>query len=355
MECPFRRFIISQYFSGYTRHTAANTCLVFGYHASEKDVGDIYSELINILPQSIKDVINSGGFLDSQNGTHEEWLKHFGVFELYDFMSRRKKQLTDRPEYFKWMEDIIWINKLPDAQAIVNIFMFNGEPDHTISGVLSFKYKKKVGLEALRLHRELFWDCLSMDAKSAIYYCKSFQKPGLVLKCITTGGATIGPDEDLKDLISDMKEGEDWDGDDTRIVFHDMDYIKWKIGLPDAKVPDTKTFLEEVKKLAIFKFRETMHDTHSVESECKEGNNATFGDYKEIVTRKRNVEEVKVKKMKSYLDMFIKAEKSMPDKGEDSEKFFERVDQLELNFGDTKIAVATDDMNLFKDIAGDVR
>jgi hypothetical protein len=357
MECPFKKFIQAHYFAGQPVHNTIGICGIYGYLTTTGEVSKYYAEISDILPQALQDLMANGGHFDSTNDSHSQWLKHFGVFEVYDYMSRRKIKMDDTPAYFKWIEDILWMNKLPDVQTVVNILMFNGEPDHTISGIISFKYKRKVGVDALRLHRELFWNCLILDAKSALYYCKNFHSSALVIRQITSGTCVLNTSEELEKAITSIASGDEYgdDGNNVGVVFQDPEYIKWKIGVPDAKVPDTREFLEEVKKSSIFKFREASMISQSIEVEEKKGNNAALGDFNETITKKRNTEERRSRMMKEYLDMFIKAEKAMPEKKDDTENFFQRLDQLEMNFGGERLAVATDQKDLFADIVGDVR
>ena len=94
--------------------------------------------------------------------------------------------------------------------------------------------------------------------------------------------------------------------------------------------------------------------TQSVETECEDGHDDRLGEFEHKKIKHRNVEEQKAKMAKHWVDLYLKAESSMPDGGAKSEDFFKQMKQLTLNFEDDKLARIDDMPDVMKDITGDM-
>ena len=341
---PFKKFIIT--FLLFNKNTTfiIEKLKGFGYYITEQQIVDILNEIKSVLPQPLIELIDSKGIFDSANETHAQWLKQFGIFEFYDFILRRDSE-KNPPKYFEWCENCLWIHNYKDIMCLINILLFNNEPFEEISNIISFKYKKKIGLECLTFYKETFWNTENISAKDALEYCLPFKNNTLIVRKLRSGDSEISmPDE------SD-------NGSDVPFTFHDTGYIKWKIGYREVNVPTAKDFLSQVKKDSYFKYYETMNMTRSVESEEESGDNEKFGVFNKTLTIKKNVEEQRVKMAKGWMDMFLKANEAMPENGADTKGFFEKMAQLELDFVETeeeKIMRIEDAPEILEDIKGDL-
>lgn len=341
---PFKKFIIT--FLLFNKNTSfiIEKLKGFGYHVSEKDIVDILNELRVILPPNIVEIIDTRGVLDSTDPTHIEWLKHLGVFEFYDFILRRDNE-KNPPKYFNWCQDCLWIHSYKDIMCLVNILLFNEEKHEEISDIISFKYKKKIGLDCLSLYKETFWETNNLTAKEVVEYCLPFKDSALIVRKMRSGATELHVPE----------EGSD--GSDVPVTFHNTNYIKWKIGYKKIEVPTAKDFLTQIKTDSYFKYYEAMNMTKSIESEEEAGDNEKMGAFNRTLVVKKNVEEQRVKIAKNWLDIFLKANEAMPENGADTKGFFEKMQQLELDFGDVeveKIARISDMPEVLEDIKGDM-
>ena len=350
-RAPFEKFIVMMLFFNKDAPSVVKKLSSFGYQVSEEEVLSIGKELRDTLPPSIQDIIFHDQLLNPDDPTHHQWLDHYGIHEYYDYTIRGKKNLQDPPPYFKWCEDGLWAHQYRDVMTIINIFLFNGEPLDSISDIVMFKFKRKVGIQALTIYKNVFWNCDSITAKEAFEYCIPFRNNSVIVKQIRDG---------LTQVKTPFQDDEVEDGSDVPFTFHSSEYLKWKIGYKNVKIPETKDFLESVKNDSYFKYYESMNMVQSVESESEdeEGSNEKLGSFDRHIVRKRrrNVEEQKAKMAKNWLELYIRADKSIPAGGEtDAGEFFKRIQQLELNFGDEeKIATAESIPQLFEDIKGDM-
>ena len=341
---PFKKFIIALLFCGKDVNGIADKLKTFHYSVTPQVVSKIFDEVRAVLPDTIRDLINAAGVLRPDDEQHAEWLKHFGVFEIYDHIMRSAKNVDDPPNYFKWCDDCVWIHTYQDVMSIVNIFLFNDEPVDTISDVLIVKFKRKVGVDALDLYKNVFWDTTNLSAKEALKYCIPFTNNALIIRQFRSG---LGSEIEMTGGPASH------DGCEVPVHFHDMDYIKWKIGYK-VEAPKPKDFLEKVQSDAQYKYYEAMNMTQSIEVEEETGSNE-MGGFDSTKTKRRNVEEMRANAAKKWLDMFIKAKEHMPDDRSDSDDFFKKMNQLELGFDDCKeqIANISDLPDVMEDIAGD--
>jgi hypothetical protein len=313
----------------------------FDLNASDEDLKPIYDEIMAILPPAIKPKFETMTKFDQANEAEASWLKQFNLFEFYDFVLRRQVQMAERPDYFKWCNDCLWIVSDKDVMALVNIFMFNNEPPESISDIISFRYRKKLGMETLSLYKSMFWDTSAMNAKDAIYFYEPFRKNTMIIRTIR-GGTEFEKADDPSN-----------DGSDVAVTFHESDYIKWKIGYKKVTVPGPDAFLDKVMQDSYFKYYEAMNMLQSIEEETKDGNNDEFGHYDEIKKIKRNVEEQRAKAAKVWLDMFLRAKKYKSD-GAAEDDMVKRIKALTIEFDEEKLTQIDEHDDIKDDIRKDM-
>ena len=336
-KIPFERFIIALLLSNKSIPFIVEKLKSFHYHITDAEVSEVFDDMRSILPPSITEHINAGNPLDLSNETHVQWLKQLNVFEAYDCMHGK---YTEKPPYFKWMDDIIWAHTYEDVMTLINIFMFNGEPKESISNIITFKYRRKIGAEALAMYESLFWNSANITAKEAMYHCEPFRTNTVIVRKLRNGNTEIETIDD--DAIA---------GSDVSFLFYDNNYIKWKIGYKDVKIPTSKEFFESVKKDSYFKYQESMNMTQSVDVLDEDGNNDKLGAFNLHRISRKNVEEQKAKLVKQWLDIYLTANESAPE-GEEKEEFFKQLGQVSLDFNDDEVIV---DINNAKDILNDIK
>jgi hypothetical protein len=342
---PFKRFILSFLLLNKSISFVVGKLKEFGYFIEDKEVSQIFDELRNTLPPSITDLINAGGVMDIANETHIQWLKHFDILEFYDFILRRDKE-QNPPDYFKWCNDCLWAHSYQDVMCLINILLFNEEHIDEISKIVMFKYKKKMGVETLSLYKKMFWDTDCLTAKEALQYCLPFRQNTLIISKLRSGNTEIS-------LMDDSSNN----GSDLPVTFHDTNYIKWKVGYREINAPTVRDFVEQVKKDSYFKYYEAMNMTQSIDVEEENGTNDEFGAFDKTLTKKRNTEEQRAKLAKHWLDIFLKANEAVPVGTSETKDFFEKMQQVELDFGepdDEKIARIEDSPHILADIKGDI-
>lgn len=340
-KIPFEKFIITFLILNKDLEYIVGTLKEFHYHITPDEITEIFDSIRKILPQKIKERIENGFVFKLDNEEEVQWLKHFEIYEFYDFLIRKDKLDIEPPPYFKWIRDILWAHKHMDIMALINILIFNQEDLESISNIVQFKYKKKIAKEALAWHMRMLWDCRLISAKEALYHCIPFRKNAMIVRNIRSSGEAV---------ISQLESN---DGSDVPFTFHDSGYIKWKIGY-EVKVPNIRTFLDKVKTDSYFKYYEAMNMVQSVEIEEEMGSNEKLGAFDSTKTKRRNVEEHKARAAKHWMDLFVKADKSMPVEGADDKDFFQKMDQVELGFDEEKLVQITENPEILKDIKGDM-
>lgn len=345
-KVPFEKFIITFLLLNKDIPYIIGKLKEFGYHIEEEEVVDIFNELKDTLPKSVRNDVEDRVFFKFENEAHAKWLEHYGVAEFYDFLRRKDDNLKDPPKYFRWIRLCLWIHNYQEIMSLVNILLFNGDELEGISDVVMFKYKKKIGIEALGMYMRIFWNPTEVSAKEALYHCLPFRKNTLILRRMRHSG---------HEQIAQLENPEENDGSDVELIFHDANYIKWKIGYRKIAVPDVKHFLDGVKTDSYYKYYEAMNMTQSAEYEEEEGVSGELGAFNKKKTRRRNVEEQKAKQAKHWMDLFVKAEKAMPQGEEGDGDFFDKMDALSLDFDDAdeKLISAEEVPDLLDDIRSD--
>lgn len=340
-KVPFEKFIVALLLSSKSIPFIVEKLKSFHYHITDSEISEIFDDIRTVLPESLRNLINSGNAFDLGNDTHVQWLKQLNVYEIYDYM--HGKYESEKPPYFKWLDDIIWAHTYEDVMTLINIFLFNGEAKASISNIISFKYRRKMAEDALILYEMVFWNSSSMTSKEAMYHCVPFRTNTVVVRKLRTGEAEIGSFDESSDM-----------GSDVGFLFHDNNYIKWKIGYKEVEVPTAKDFLDSVKKDSYFKYYESMNMTQSIETFDEDGTNDKIGNYEAHKVSRKNVEEQKVKLARLWLNIYLKASESAPEEVE-KEKFFEELGQVALDFhDDEKIMDISQSKEMLEDIKGDM-
>jgi len=346
-KIPFKKFVITLLFCGKTVEEVISKLRTFNYEIESEEVQSIFSDMRDVMPDKINETIEMRGLLQIDDPQHAEWLKHFDIFEIYDYIIRGPKNIDDPPNYFKWCEDCVWAHTHKDVMSLINIFLFNEEEVDSISEIIMVKYKKKIGVDALRLYQSIFWDTQNLSAKDAHKYCVPFRNNSLIIRQFRSGSSEI----EVRD-----RNGDAHDGCEVPFNFHESDYIKWKIGYT-VKAPTPADFLQKVQTDSVFKYYEVMNMAQSIEIEESSGSNDIVGAFENTKSKRRNVEEMRVRLAKEWMKLYIRAKENMPDSGNNSDDFFAKMRAIELNFEDCNEQIAhIDDMPDVKDdIAGDAQ
>jgi hypothetical protein len=331
MRAPFYKYIINSIFLNKDIQYICDDLAKKHLIVSAEEVGEVYRELLDTSSDSITEKLKEKEFLDLENENHIDVLKHYGVYEFY----------TRQNE--KWIDDVKWILKYQDVQLLVSIFMFNEDDISMISSVLKFKYGKKIGVDALKMFQSMFWDTSSISAKEAANYFRVLRNSTYILRLLEDGTTEVE--------YAEFHNQENCNGTSQSFTVMESGYVKWKLGYrDDLKVPSTKTFLESVKTDSMYKYQEALHMTRSVEMAKDEGEGLE-GPVNMTHTRRSNTEKDRAKLMKDYLDMFIKADGSMPDEaGEEEANFFKNLKQVSMTFEQEKIASIADNKQMLLDI-----
>jgi len=346
-KVPFKRFITAYLFFGNEIPYITENLKKFGYNISDEMVSEIFGDIRNTLPNKYREMIEQGRVFNVTDSGHIQWLKQFDIFEFYDYTIRRDEKIEDPPEYFKWCKDCMWVHGHKDVMTLINILLFNDEPLDEISKIVMFKYRKKIGVDALELYQKMFWETEGMTAKEAYFFCMPLRRSALVVRQLRSGGSEI--------TVNSQAADTEHDGSDVPVTFHDTKYIKWKIGYRDVQVPTPRDFMEAVKKDSYYKYYESMNMTQSVEYEEEEGQDDRLGEFQHRRSRYRNVEEQRAKMAKHWVDLYLKAEKSIPESGESGEEFFQHMRQMQFEFEDDEKMARIEDMpEVLEDIKGDM-
>ena len=341
---PFKRLVQAYLFYGERLPKIIERVSGFEFECTELDLEPIVQSCLDPLPDVLSQKFQNCQPLNPYTSEIEkQWLEQLGLYEFYDFIMRRKQTVEEIPPYFKWFNDCLWILAHREITCLVNILMFNGDALDVISDVISCKYKKKIGIEALERYRSIFWDTSAMDAKDAMYFYKPFRGNALIVR-------------DMPSEASSEIEGYNSsnDGMDTAIAFHDSNYIKWKVGYKKFEVPTADDFLEQVKKDSYFKYYESMSMIRSVQEESEDGMNDKIGQFS--VTRKlrRNVEEQKIKAAKAWFDLYLRAHRGKKPETLGDEDIFKKMNSLAMTFDSEKLINVEDNPEMLQDIREDL-
>ena len=233
-------------------------------------------------------------------------------------------------------------------QIIPNDFVSKHLGKSNISSVIQFKYHKKISVDALSLYKSIYWDTSSISSKEAVLSCIPLRNSSYIVKRLEDGSAEV------THAASTMPESDNGFVGDISIM--DSKYIKWKIGYKeDIKVPTTKSFMEDVKMDSYMKYKEALYMAKSIEASTDNGEGPE-GPINVTRIKRKNVESERMRLMKGYLDMFIRADEKMPDETTEEEaNFFNNLQQVNMRFiDDDKIMDAKEVENLLDDIAGDM-
>lgn len=350
---PCLRFIIAMLLRGKRPEFISNKLKQFRYSATPDEIQRVFMDLKSIASKNLLETLESGESISLSDEAHAGYAKEMGVYEYIEFIEFKQslsketlneKDLDGKKPYYKWFEDILWIHRYPDILVLVNTFIFNEESMDEISAIISFKYKKKISVDALNLHKRIFWDITHCSAKEVILRCIPFREDSTVIKTLVTG------EQD----VTLYKQEHKHNGMDINVVFHPSDYIKWKIGYKKITPPSPRDFVEAVKTDSYFKYYESLNMSDCVEYSHTDMSGGEFGAGESTAYHYKNIEEQRAKLAKHWFDMYIKAHKALPPERESDESFFDKLDQYSLSFEDEKITRAEDVKGLMDDVREDL-
>lgn len=345
MKSPFYKYVICMILSNKNVGDISRLASKRHFIIKEDEVNNIYQDLLSISSDKLVDKLKKKILLDPDDKSDSDIMDYYGVREMY--MNFNYPSQCKEEKFPKWLDDIDWLCKYYDVQTITNIFLFNGEPLDMISSVLQFKYRKKIGIETLKLYKSMFWDVDNISAKEAALYYPTLRNSTYIVRMLTDGYAEVEHAE--------FNSPEEQNGLTTSFAVMESSYIKWKIGYKDVAVPSTKDFLESVKTDAMYKYQESLNMVRSQDVQTENGE-LVEGNVNVNRTNKRNTERERATLMKGYLDMFIKADGALPeDTSKEEASFFKNLQQIKMEFAnDEKIVSIDDDKQMLEDIKGDM-
>ncbi len=305
---PFKRFVIAQLFLGREPDEIRQKLYKFGYVVENKEISDIYDDIKSVAPPSIIEHLNAKRVVTLAVG--EDWFKHYGVLEYMEFVEEREHQDA--------ISNVLWLHNDRIVCTLANALLFNEEDSASVAAVIKFKYKKNISQKSIDIHRSLFWDTSSISGIEAVKMYRHFDGNSLVV--------IPGDHEESHDGISES------------IIFRDNEYIKWKIGYRELKVPSSKDFLNQVKIDSSFMYEEAKLMTRSVTRSHSEGNNVDEEGNPVNIDNTTwsygNVTQAKLNTMKKAVDLYIKADKALPEErtSTESDAFFEKIQQINISY-----------------------
>jgi len=316
---PFRRFVIAQFFLGRQPEEINAKLRKFGYVATNNEIADIFSDIKSIAPESILEPLNAARPVTIAEG--EGWFKHYGILEYMEYVEEKNHQDA--------FDNVLWIHNDAIVCTLVNALLYNDEDPKSVAAVIKFKYRKNMSQKAIEMHKSLFWDTSNISGIEAVRSYKHFGSNSLV----------VMPDLD-----------ETHDGIEEAIIFRDNEYIKWKIGYKEVKIPTSKDFLNQVKADSMHMYEEAKLMTRSVTRSHSEGNNVDEDGNPVNIDNTTwsygNVTQAKLGTMKKAVDLFIKADKALPEEKTttESDAFFEKIQQISISYVlDDKDKIVTGD------------
>jgi hypothetical protein len=338
-----RTLITALIMAGKTCTDIMAVCKDMGHQCVEVDVTESAKALRDVLPKTLTKLIDQTAPFRITEPIHVEWMKTLGVFEILDFMAR--KDIEDPPPYFKWIRDAIWICSNPPIHALVNALLFNGDTSTDVADVIQFKYRKQISTEALELYQKLFFNVDGVSAMHVIQLCNHMSNSSIVLRQMSD--PEYAKRSGKPELDTGFTEA---------MIFHNSNYIKWKLGYKKIKPPSSTDFLEQVMLDASNKYYEATMMNEFAERSYLEGNSMVTGEaVEQTTTMYRNAEKERSKLMKSYTDLYIKASNSRPvgaGTKSKADELIEELSQLRMTFDD--IAEHIIDINSMPDIAGEI-
>ena len=174
MKAPFYKYIIFQLFTNKNFSTIVESLRNKNFYVSSKEIETVYNEIIPVLPKVMSEKLINKDYLDLGSDTTRDMLKYYDIYEMYlDHLMKNKVIEVDGDQFYtKWFSDLEWVMSYKDVMSIINTLMFNEEPIESISTIIQFKYKKKVGVDALEFYQKIYWNTSNISAKEAGFKIK---------------------------------------------------------------------------------------------------------------------------------------------------------------------------------------
>jgi hypothetical protein len=339
MFLPYKRYVMILIFLGKDMEQIQDCISAMNYYYDSNMISDILREITLFISLPIKNMIDNKISLAINDENCIGFLKHFEVFEMYHYIKTNGNNNNNNPSYFKWCQDALWIVENMKIMAPVNLFIFNGDSNENILDFLTFKYRKRISIEAIDLYKKIFWDCQEIDAEDAIKYCLAFHGNTIILKeNIVTSEKEIKVPSDYKDLNS-------------------SEYVKWKMGYKNVPVPTTKQFFDDVKRDCAYTYQEIMNrvdfKTKSTRT-IKSPDGAIVSD--EVTINSKDCIDAKYHLVNKVLKVYTEVEDRMPTEDETSEDFFKKMQNIEIKYEDVnkKILRIEDCPQILNDIREDL-
>ena len=88
-KIPFERFIIMWLLLGKNILYIIEKLKGFGYYITEDEISEIFERLLQTLPETLREKVESKIRFDTKLESEIQWLKQFGIFEFYDYIIRK--------------------------------------------------------------------------------------------------------------------------------------------------------------------------------------------------------------------------------------------------------------------------
>lgn len=334
---PFRRYIWTNIIIGLDFDTIRRNLGLKEFVLTEAAMNDEYQALLEALPPSMQDIVKKRGEfkLDNEHIIHIQWLKTLDVLDYFRFKKTPPHKPGAPSKTMQAFADMEKICEYKDILTGVNRFLFNREEIPKIAALVSSKLGRPIEDKVIELYKKYMWDVDHLNAKECFVYYKPFRSSAV----ITIDGLAITLEDESNAKITDS-------------LLTDDNYFKWKAGVK-VDIGDINERLREVVNDCYFKLKESIHTTQVVEKTKMDGI-GVMGDPVDMTTTSyKNVQRETSKVAKTYLDMLLKANGSikMEDKGA-ADAFFERLNQVAIEFPDEKIATYHD---VFEDVREDIK
>jgi len=305
---PFKRFIIAHLFRGDSAQQVVVRLNTLGYRVVESEVISIFRDVKELLPESIMDYVKLDKPVPCEAGS--AWFKHYDILDYMEFL-----ELGSHADRFN---SILWPHTYSEVAVIINTLLYNNEDHKVISSVLDYKYHHNMSQIAIEWYKKIFWETYGIQAQEILKRFKPFENNTLVL--------------------SEEGQEESDDRSSMAIIFRDNEYIKWKVGY-NVKPPKARDFMDKVKADASFMYEEAKTIVQSVSRSISRGTviNPETGEPMEtegFSKSFKNLRSAQMSNMKAAVDLYIKADRAIPEESDSSEvdRFFERIEQMNLTY-----------------------
>lgn len=336
-QTPFKYYIRTEILLGKDYEGIRKDLGAYNFVVSNEQIRDEFEIMMNMLPPFFKELILNRVevSINKEHIRNIEWLRALGIFDLYRYKTippHRHAQLPASLQNFQTME---WMLSYVDIRNLINRLLFNKESTEKIAVLLSAEYNREVTDKAVDFYRHYMWNTDGISAAGCFLFYKDFR-----------ANAVITKNGEVAELLDES------DPSITDALMNDTEYFKWKSGMK-VKLGDTNDKLEEIATDCYFKLKEAMHTTQVMDRSESAGTSMEGINFSHETKNHFNVQKEACKISKVYLDMFLRTKKAITveDAGA-SEDFFSRLNQIQIDFEEEKIASYEE---VFDDVKGDIK